>query len=82
MTTFNFSHEALSAIEETGCNPQADLGALVAGTQTPAALWAHCVDGADDDRLAGWRDYFSAIAIAYEGATGLAVDVAAIVGAN
>lgn len=82
MTKFNFSPEALCAIEETGCDPQADIDALFAGTQTPAALWAHCIDGADDDRLAGWRDYFSAIVIAYNGATGLDVDVDAIVGAN
>ena len=78
MTQFKFSHDALSSIEETGCDPDADLQALVTGTQTPAGLWAHCVDGADDDRLDGWKDYFSEVIIAYEAATGADVDVDAI----
>lgn len=78
MTKFNFSHDALSAIEETGCDPEEDLKALINGTHTPASLWAHCLDGAGADRVAGWRDYFSELVIAYEEATGVTVDVAAI----
>lgn len=78
MTKFKFSHDALSSIEETGCDPEADLQALIAGTQTPAGLWAHCVDGAGDDRIAGWRDYFFEIIVAYEAATGANVDISAI----
>lgn len=74
MTLFNFSNIALDAIAETGCDPSSDLQALIDGTHTPASLWEHCIDGADEDRIEGWRDYFSEVIGAYEGATGVTVD--------
>lgn len=60
-TTPKFTPAALACIAETGADHAADLAALRAGRTTPAALLAHCLDGADDDRAEGWRDYVSAL---------------------
>jgi hypothetical protein len=49
-------------VAETGCDPAADLAAIVAGEYTSATLLAHCLDGADPDRERGWREYVDAIA--------------------
>lgn len=66
MTLFNFSDAALDAIAETRCDPAEDLQALIEGTHSPSSLWGHCIDGADEDRIEGWRDYFSEVIAAYE----------------
>jgi hypothetical protein len=52
-----FTHAAQQNIEETGADWQADLADLRSGRRTPAALLAHCLDGADPDREHGWREY-------------------------
>lgn len=52
-----FSAASLENIQETGCDVQADLTALVQGSTTEDALLEHCLDGADEDRETGWREY-------------------------
>ena len=63
---FSFSVDALLAIDETGCDPESDLMALTTGEHTPESLLAHCRDGADEDRVQGWRDYVDALVAARE----------------
>lgn len=58
------SFAAAQNVEETGCSPREDIAALQAGTLTRETLLAHCLDGADDNRVQGWRDYVEDIAIA------------------
>jgi hypothetical protein len=59
-----FSRAALESIFETGIDPRADIAALRAGTHTEASLLAHCLDGADEDREEGWRDYVEVCVVA------------------
>jgi hypothetical protein len=47
---------ALLNVEETGINPSEDLESLLAG-ETAESLLARCLDGADEDRVQGWREY-------------------------
>jgi hypothetical protein len=61
MNTF-FSNAAQANIEETGCDVEADAEALRAGSMSPAELLNHCLDGADEDRRAGWLDYVNDLA--------------------
>lgn len=63
MTTYKFSHSALCNIEECGVDAEADVEALRSGATTRAALLEHCLDGADADRVGGWRDYVSTVAL-------------------
>lgn len=58
------SRTAAENVIETGCDIDADIAALRSGAHTEATLLAHCLDGADDDRKEGWRDYVRAIACA------------------
>ena len=51
-----FTRAALENIEETGIVPARDLARLNAGL-SPDDLLAECLDGADADRVPGWRDY-------------------------
>jgi len=51
-------------LEETGTDVAADLAALRAGTMTRDALLAHCLNGADEDRVEGWREYVEAVSAA------------------
>lgn len=53
-------------IAETGCDPFGDVAALAAGRHTVRTLLAHCLDGADQDRVQGWREYVAAVSDAAE----------------
>lgn len=66
MHQFNFSTEAIRNIEETGCNPEQDLKDIWSKVHTAESLLAHCLNGADEDREAGWRDYVQKIVLASE----------------
>ena len=56
-----FTMNAQVNIDETGCDPNADLVALRTGEHTRESLLAHCLDGADDDRVRGWEEYVDAL---------------------
>ena len=64
------SREAALCVEEVGGDPAADVLAIRheiarSGTETAEAnLRSHCLDGADEEREEGWRDYVSAIMLA------------------
>lgn len=58
------SRAAATNVEETGVDVAADLAALRSGEHTAESLLAHCLDGADEDRVEGWRDYVSALVAA------------------
>jgi len=56
--------DALAAIEEVGLTPAEvarDVDDVRAGYLTRDALTALCLDGADDDRVAGWHAYVDAV---------------------
>jgi hypothetical protein len=55
------SREAARCVEETGIDPADDIQAILAGTHSEPSLLAHCLDGADEDRVQGWHDYVAAI---------------------
>jgi len=55
---------AAANVEEAGVDVAHDLASLRAGRSTRMTLLQACVDGADDDRVEGWRDYVSAVALA------------------
>lgn len=57
MSNLFFSRAAQENIDETGIDPMDDHDAIRQGSMTPAALLAHCLDGADEDRRQGWLDY-------------------------
>ena len=59
-----FTQAALENIEETGCDPRADVEALRSGAHTRESLLAHCLDGADADRVEGWREYVATVSAA------------------
>ena len=66
-TTVKFTAAALENIAECGIDDteiQADVRNLSTGDTTEAKLLARCLNGADADRVEGWRDYVSAVAIA------------------
>jgi len=58
-----FSQPAQENIEETGCDPEEDVQAMRDGTHTRESLLAHCLDGADPNRRAGWIDYVNTICV-------------------
>jgi hypothetical protein len=64
--TARFTHAAMQNIEETGADVADDLEAMIAGTHTRETLLAFCLEGADEDRVEGWRDYVLALEIAAE----------------
>lgn len=55
---------ALANLEETGTDWREDMAALRCGGTTEEALLEHCLDGADEDRVEGWREYVSALVAA------------------
>lgn len=61
-----FTRAAAENIQETGCDPADDVDALRSGEHTRESLLAHCLDGADENRIQGWHDYVDAIADAAE----------------
>lgn len=56
-----FSTAAQQNIDETGCDPQDDLYRVRVGEQTREGLLSLCLDGAEEDRVQGWRDYVATI---------------------
>lgn len=56
-----FTPVAQRNIDETGCDPQDDAHRIRVGEQTREGLLAHCLDGADPDRVEGWREYVATI---------------------
>lgn len=48
-------------VEETGVDLQDDIEALRSGRHTAETLLAHCLDGADEDRVHGWKEYVDAV---------------------
>ena len=65
-TTIRLTPAAQALVDETGCDPQDDIDALRAGTHTEESLLAYCLDGADEDREEGWREYVAAVVAAAE----------------
>jgi hypothetical protein len=55
--SFEFSQAALENIEETDCDALEDLAKICDGRLNSETLLLACLDGADDDRVQGWRDY-------------------------
>lgn len=60
------SPAAAACVEEAGVDVDADVAALRDGRTTPAALLRACLDGADDARVQGWREYVAAVCDAAE----------------
>lgn len=60
------SKAAAENVVETGADVQADVAAMRTGAHTRASLLAYCLDGAEDDRADGWREYVSAVVLAAE----------------
>ena len=63
--------DALAVVEETGLTPAEvarDVSDVRAGYLTRAALLALCLDGAEDDRIPGWRSYVGAVCAAAKSA--------------
>jgi hypothetical protein len=58
------SVEAATNVAEAGVDVAADVMAIRSGTLTGETLLSECLDGADDDRIHGWRDYVSSVVIA------------------
>lgn len=56
-----FSTAAQANIDETGCSPEDDIYRIRTGEQTREGLLAYCLDGADPDRVQGWREYVATI---------------------
>lgn len=56
------SSAAAECVTETGVDPAADVRRVWQQGEVEAeALLAECLDGADDDREQGWRDYVDAV---------------------
>ena len=67
LDNINLTAAALANLEELGLDDddiRADVDALRTGKRTRDAFLAECLDGADEDREEGWRDYVSAVASA------------------
>lgn len=63
-TSPTFTTATLANLEETGTDWREDLAALRSGETTESALLELCLDGADDDRVDGWREYVAALVAA------------------
>jgi hypothetical protein len=61
MGEVKLSRAALQNVEEAGVDVGADVAAIRAGTFTRETLLAHCLNGADSDRVAGWHEYVEAV---------------------
>lgn len=57
MRRMGLTRVAAENVVEAGVDPEDDLEQLKLGRVTPEALLARCLDGADEDREEGWRDY-------------------------
>lgn len=56
-----FSTAALENINETNADWALDLHRLRSGAVTRERLLDNCLDGADADRVQGWREYVAAL---------------------
>lgn len=59
------SADAVDNVRETGTVPADDVRRVREGLSA-AVLLAECLNGADDDRVTGWRDYVDAVVTAAE----------------
>lgn len=59
--TITLTDAAQRNVEETGAIPALDLDELRSGKTTPERLLAFCANGADDDRMPGWREYVATL---------------------
>jgi len=64
MATIKLTSAAQANVDESGCDPDADVNAIRAGKLTRGSLLVHCLDGADVDRIHGWHDYVDAVCAA------------------
>lgn len=51
-------------VAETGADVDADVAGLLSGEWTRETLLAHCMVGADADRVEGWEEYVSQVVAA------------------
>jgi hypothetical protein len=58
---FKFTSAALENIEETDCEALDDLAKIRDGRLNRETLLLACLDGAEPDRVQGWRDYVGEI---------------------
>ena len=56
-----FSRAAIAFAEETGSDIEADIALAILGYTDGPRLLAECLEGADDDRIPGIRDYVSTV---------------------
>lgn len=56
--------DAAQAVAETRTDVREDVRRIITGEITPDELLAECIDGADADREAGWREYVDAVDVA------------------
>lgn len=61
MKTPNFTTAAKQNIKEVGIAWKQDFIAMRDLGVTPTEMLEICLDGADDDRVQGWRDYVDAL---------------------
>ncbi len=59
-----FTRLAAENIEEVGQDVLEDLQALRSGKLTKETLLGLCLEGVDEDRVEGWRDYVAALILA------------------
>ncbi len=68
MSRLLLTREAYLCLEEAGADVrdsvERDRRALRDGKQTEAGLLAHCLDGAEPDRVQGWTEYVATIVLA------------------
>lgn len=64
MSQIKLTAAAQQNVTETSTDVDADIAALRNGTHTEESLLAHCLDGADDDRVQGWNEYVAAVVAA------------------
>lgn len=60
--TYSLPADAVANIEECGIDVIADVARFRRGEVDTDSLFAECIDGADDGRAHGWRQYVAAIA--------------------
>ena len=56
-----FTRAAQENMDEAGVDATHDLSEIAAGLWSPESLLEHCLEGADEDREQGWREYVSAL---------------------
>lgn len=56
-----FTQAAQQNIDETGINPENDIAGIRSGVLTYNLLLVHCLNGASDDRVQGWKEYVETV---------------------